>query len=262
MDQRPFIHYRCRFHRTTREELITAIGGQGMALARPIAELKSTYETDFIARRAIQGLIAASLGFILLSVSLDLMRYFGKDIDPNWTFSINRERSVPEFYGYAESLTTAILLLICHIRLRTRAFLFWALFFAFVLADDSLSYHERFGKWLVETANLPTLPGLRPIDTGEIVAWSIAAIVLMAPLLWSLVVRTREEISVHLVFGTVFSMLVFFAVVVDMAHEAVSGPLNRVVNWIEDGGEMLCLAAGVSCALLFYRSARRGSREA
>ena len=150
----------------------------------------------------------------------------------------------------------------CFSRSKTRAFLFWAVIFAFIFFDDAFSYHEQFGKWLFERFDLPALPGLRPRDTGELLAWFIAAVFLLVPLIWSLRRRGTDEVSVHVVFGAIFLMLAFFAMFVDMAHEAVTGPLNKVVNWIEDGGEMLSLVAAFACALLFFRTPQEAAKAA
>jgi hypothetical protein len=104
--------------------------------------------------------------------------------------------------------------------LRSGAFVFlaWAATFAFVVADDALQYHERVGKKLAERCDLGAVAGLRPQDSGELLAWSLAGLALLV-LGW---VSFRRDAPTDrrdgVVFVPVLVSLIFFGMGLDMLH--------------------------------------------
>lgn len=217
--------------------------------------LARLYRSDEPARRICNAAFVISVLFILGTILIDIVGFLrGAQPAIHRYVSVYMDRSVPEFFGYILELSTAALLLGCYFRFRVRMFVFWVCFFVFAAVDDAFTYHEQMGLFLVETLGLPTLPGLRPRDSGEIIAWGIAAVFLLAPLGWSLLKRAPGTWAVFLLFATLAAALVFFGVMVDMLHEVFRGPLRRIVNWTEDGGELLVLSAAAASALLLYRS--------
>ncbi|MFY0691625.1 MAG: hypothetical protein JXR14_06855 [Paracoccaceae bacterium] len=215
------------------------------------------YRADHTARRICMMAFAISVFFILLTIVVDFAGYFrGTQLSIHRYVAIYMDRSAPEIFGYILALGAAVYLLRCYGRFGIRACVFWACFFIFAAVDDAIGYHEQVGLFLVETLNVPALPGLRPMDSGELIAWAIAGVFLLVPLGWSLLKRAPGTWPVFFIFGGLFVVLLVFAVGVDMLHEVFphGSSIRRVVNWIEDGGEILVLATAFGVALLLSRS--------
>ncbi|TIL96196.1 MAG: hypothetical protein E5Y73_03345 [Mesorhizobium sp.] len=80
---------------------------------------------------------------------------------------------------------------------------------------------------------------MRARDTGEIITWSVVALGLLAPLLWSFWQSRPRQQALGSVFLLLFACLVGFAVAVDMLHFLTG---SKLVGYAEDGGEMLSIA--------------------
>ncbi|NNK77350.1 MAG: hypothetical protein HKP40_01430 [Litoreibacter sp.] len=221
------------------------------------AGLVPVYHADSSARRICKAAFALSVLFILITIAVDFAGYIrGAQLSIHRYVAIYMDRSIPEFFGYLLALGTGVLLLKCYERFQIRVCVFWACFFFFAAVDDAIGYHEQMGLLLVETLKLPALPGLRAMDSGELIAWAIAGVFLLVPLAWSMMKRAPGTWHVFSMFSVLFIVLIIFGVGVDMFHEVFppGTPMRRIVNWTEDGGEMLVLAASLSVALLLSRS--------
>lgn len=219
------------------------------------SRLVSAYRSDGTVRRICTSVFSISIICILATIVVDGLGFLrGSQLAVHPWIAVYMDRSVPEMYGYVLSLGTALLLLGCYLRFSIRVFVFWACFYVFVAVDDAFSYHEEFGMVLVQTLGLTALPGLRPVDSGELIAWALAGFVLLVPLGWSLMKRQSGTWSVFFLFGIIGAALFFFGAMVDMLHELFTGPLRRMVNWTEDGGELLVQSLALAVALVLYRS--------
>lgn len=224
----------------------------------------AVYASDKFARTSIRLLFSICLAVITISILLEVARHFDIRPLPERLFSLSSDRSIPEFYNYLQSLTCVIFLYLSFKKYNQRAFLFLTLLFSFILVDDSLSYHESFGDALTRFFDIPAFGNLRAEDSGELLAWAFAALVLVPPLLWCLLKRKPGELGVYLVYALIFCGLAFFAVGVDLLHvlsnvgipegSFARNVLRRILGWVEDGGEMLVIAAAASCAILYYRA--------
>lgn len=227
-----------------------------------VSLLRKQYRTDLVARLATLAFLGAGAAIVAIAILRDLTRHLGVHIPFEAAFSLTRDRSVPEIFMYLCEATCSASCLIRHRRTGEYAFLFMALLFGFIVLDDALSYHEVLGGIIV--AHLGYLsPLLQSQETGELISWSIAALLLVPPLLWCLWHIRPGEVGVYLVFGLVFAILVFFAVGMDLAHSAVESILDpkarmtkavlRVVGWLEDGGELIMVTVAAATGLLFAR---------
>ena len=170
--------------------------------------------------------------------------------------NLSRDRGFAEIFNYLQATVCAALLFGAFVASGQRVHAAWALVFAFVVMDDAFSIHERIGLYLRTTFVLPTLPGLHPQDTGELVVWGAAGAFLLPVLVWGFRNSSPEAVGFGGVFALTFTLLVFFGVIVDMLHAAF-GTAWRGTHFlfivVEDGGEMLAVALACAAALLLYR---------
>jgi general stress protein CsbA len=208
-------------------------------------------------RLAVAGSVAVSLVLIGASFLWEALHSFGvleRDL-PLW-FNLQADRAIPEVWGYLLTAAAAALLVGCWQRSGNALYVALALVYLFVVADDALSYHERFGDVLVDLLSLPALPGLRDDDTGELLAWALAGIPL--GLLVFLTFRSSPMLQLEAagIFLLPFAALAFFGGAMDMLHVLFgkSGRLATAIGYVEDGGELLSMNAAFALALWRFRS--------
>ena len=220
------------------------------------ASLRDVFQSRRGPRIASLGLFLIGGLLVILSIGVDTVRYFG-DLDVTTAFSLSQDGSISEYYGYFVSATSAVLLFAAFLETRVRAFLFVSLVYGFVVLDDSLQYHERLGGALASSLGLSGAGGLRAQDLGELLAWAIAALVLVPLLVWCLSRRTPADVGVYLVYGVITLGLAFFAVGVDILDIMIKMPSQaaHVANWIEDGGELIMMCCAAVCAILYQQGA-------
>lgn len=224
--------------------------------------LRNQYRHDAPARLATQAFLAGGAAIVAIAILRDLTRHLDIHIPFESAFSLTRDHSFPEIFMYFCEATCSASCMIRYRRTSENVFLFMSLLFGFIVLDDALSYHEGFGGLIVSR-----LGGYAPIlqsqETGELIAWSIAGLLLMPPLLWCLWRMKPGELGIYLVFGAVFGGLVFFAVGMDLVHSLVETLLDghgrmtkaalRVVGWLEDGGELIMVTIAAATGILFAR---------
>ena len=163
------------------------------------------------------------------------------------------DRSYPEMLNYAQTTMCTLLLLATFARTRQPLFLSFALIFIAIGLDDAFSYHERFGTVLTQQFSLPAIGGLRAQDSGELLAWIIGAVILAPTLLLTLRRADPPATATAFVLAACLAGLVFCGVGLDMLHILIN---NRFVGYLEDGGEMVCIAAACISTFAIYRAAR------
>ena len=205
------------------------------------------------ARRIFLTLAAADsalIGLSLLQSVLDETAYARLLTDKR--LYISHDGGYGEWYQYAKAGCGALALLWRFAWNRYLTLLGWALVFGFILADDALSLHERFGDALLANASLPTVLGL----PGQLY---------VEPLGYVRAPQTRP--LTHLLLP-LFGALFVFGGLVDMLHAALEEDYaaNRyavaVTALVEDGGEMLILSgllALIVAYALFQRERPLGS---
>ena len=232
-------------------------GALRFALDREFRIVVGVLRHDLRARQATAALFGASALCIAIAVAMDILHRLGvHDLGLNW-FSLGLDRSVPEILMYGQTLLASVLTGLLFRRTGLRAFLVLSVLFGFVLLDDAFSYHETVGALLVGALDLQPWGGLRNQDLGELLAWGLAGLGMLPLLGWGLKGMTARDGAIFILYGLLFGMLVFFAVVVDMLHSAVTyWPLRLILAWVEDGGEALVIAAIAALAVLQTRAPR------
>lgn len=169
--------------------------------------------------------------------------------------ALNDDGGFAELLGYGAAFIAAANFLVLYLDHRRRSLLFVVLLISFIGIDDSLSYHEGFGRHLVVSLDLQGYFGLRAQDTGEILAWSLAAFFLGFVFLWSLASLDSEDLAMLLVLAMPMALLGVCGVVLDMFHILASGRSARFIGVAEDGGELLALTMIAIFSVGMYRNA-------
>lgn len=131
-----------------------------------------------------------------------------------------------------------------------RIMLFFSIFFIFAWLDDSAQYHERVGSVVSKALQIPSLFGLRGQDFGELTAWASIAVMLFAVALWAYNGKQPGDLNVVVILSRPIAALIFCGVVFDMIHIIIENPwADLILTVLEDGGEMLSIAAAVAASL-------------
>lgn len=254
-------------------------------------DLLGVLRADAVAAWGMRILIGFTIGAIVLNWAALIGEQLG--IIQNEAlvdfFRLDIDRALPEIISFMQALLAAALLFALSVRSRRPLLAWLALVFAAVASDDILSYHEVAGEALVAALDLPALPGLRKIDSGELLAWALLGIPLAALLAHGFATSEAKARSLAYLFLATLLLLAVFAVGVDMVHialtsDAVGLPaaladvlgitpdlatkgMHFVLMTVEDGCEMLAITLAATLALLAWRRERceatleaRGSR--
>ncbi|GFE80579.1 hypothetical protein GCM10011487_25790 [Steroidobacter agaridevorans] len=205
---------------------------------------------------ASRKLLAALVGGDLLFMVLHWLHvHTGLLTSELW--SIGRDRGFGEMFQYLKY--AGVMLALAHVFRRTRlpVLLLWIGVFGFLLLDDSMRIHERFGLGMMAWAHLPDFGGLRGRDFGELIYAAIGAVIL-TPVLVVTYIRSSpmaRAISADLLLLLI--MLLIFAVGGDTIHRLLSSTVfDTLAGLVEDGGEMLVLSLTCFyvCTLYVYIS--------
>ncbi len=189
-------------------------------------------------------LISADLIFIVLHPA-------GKLGFLSEQFDITREGGYAELFQYVKEFWCTVLLLLVAWQVRSTAYLVWAFFFSYLLADDILQIHETGGEMIAAHLNFASGFGLRARDLGELtVTLSVATVLFLVLSLtyWHSTARFRK-VSLDILLLLVG--LAFFGVAMDMLHVMVynvevlgdwASIFGEAIGLIEDGGEMLVMS--------------------
>lgn len=170
-------------------------------------------------------------------------------------FNLGRDSSLPETFNHGMLFFSALLFLLVSYETRSRMALFLVALFAFAWFDDSAQYHERMGKALAQNLNFSPAFGLRAQDFGELLAWGLAAILLSLIAIWAYRGRRNGDGMLLRLISLPVAALLVCAVVFDMVHIMVQTEwADRLITVLEDGGEMLAVAAIATVALAVARN--------
>ena len=180
-------------------------------------------------------LLLADLTFILIHV------VYKMHLVSNPVFSIEKEFGFAEIYQYIKEYWIVVSLLIVAIKRSRIVYFAWSSLFIYLLFDDSLQVHEKFGGYLVKYFEFQPMFHLRAQDLGELSVSMLFGFLLFtfigASYLFS--DHIAKQVSKHLFILVIF--LAFFGVLVDMLHIAIPWGKSLWVL-IEDGGEMLVMS--------------------
>jgi hypothetical protein len=169
-------------------------------------------------------------------------------------WSVERDRGVPEYWGYVLLVVTAAGLALLARRHHERVLWAWAAVWAVVFLDDWMMVHERGARVLLRLVGSPTeIAGVRAQDVGELVVWAgLAALPLLAVLL---VHRTSglEARRISWAMGLLITAMVFFGVVMDQVHSFFFDGIAPL-GALEDGGELVTTSVAAALAIGLVRS--------
>lgn len=217
----------------------------------------SRFEKIFGEARLLVRVMAADRptvhsGVVLMSTMLFIIVYYGIATAMSTSsgfaakiadeIGLGRDKSFSEMVNYGVAFVAATNFMLAYFLDRSRILVFATVLSGFIWFDDSSSYHERVGFKIVEIFDVPSFAGLRAQDTGELLAWLIAAAFLGLILLWALAQRRRGDLGILTVILAIFAILVFFGVFFDFLHVLAPDHLRGTLGILEDGGEMIAVA--------------------
>jgi hypothetical protein len=221
-------------------------------LADEIIAMRRQFRQDATLRNWCVVILLLVSAVILLSIAVDLARFFDLHHARARWISMTDDRSLPEFVTYAVMALAGLSLLRANFAQPQRVFVLFGLVFLFVVFDDSMQYHERLGKFLAHKLDLQDRGPLEGQQQGELIAWALAGLALLPVAVWTLFGLTRRDVAIGFIYGLAFLALVFFAVGVDILHAATKATaIRRILGWAEDGGETLVIA-GIACLAMTH----------
>jgi hypothetical protein len=185
-------------------------------------------------------LFAADAAFVVLHLSNRFLP------SRNALFSLSTDGGYAEVFQYfKEGWIAAVLLVVCW---RTRQGLYgaWALLFAYLLWDDSLTIHETAGQAIATQWGYAPAFGLRAQDFGELTVIALAGSVFLVVTGYLYVRGNETARSVARDLVLLVGLLAFFGVFFDMVHNAIGDQRVRGMIVVEDSGEMIAMSLIVS----------------
>ena len=208
--------------------------------------------------------ITAALCLLTL-ISVIILLYIIGSATTDWTvgsylrdeIGLSTDGSLSENFNQGVAFFAFTMFLLSFIEYRSMNLLSLAVLLAFIWFDDAASYHEKFGGYLANTLELPSIAGLRPQDAGELLAWTIAASMLLPLFIFSHTQKKPGDLGLLTAVFAAFIMLVFFGIVIDFIHILVPPSmiyLEFFIGVLEDGGEMFAISFIAIFSLGFGRN--------
>jgi len=147
---------------------------------------------------------------------------------------------------------------------RDSAYLILTGIFAFMMLDDSLKLHERFGRLYGNFHVLPSFRGVDPTALGELVYFVILGIVIAVLLLLAVIRAKKAEKPTVLAISGFVLLIGFFAAGLDFLDVLVSNfsrVAMKVVSLTEDGGENIVVSLAIVFALGVIKARRVAERR-
>jgi hypothetical protein len=127
----------------------------------------------------------------------------------------------------------------------TRAYVYttWMLLYAYLLFDDAFQIHERAGVAIARHWGYESALGLRAQDFGELTFAGVFGLTFLV-LIGSMYLRSAWDArNASKDLTLLFSVMVFFGVIIDMLHIVAGGDYGKLVfGVVEDGGEMFAMS--------------------
>lgn len=193
-------------------------------------------------------LVAADLAFIVLGIvyvcGFIKLTDFCVALNLDEHFAVTRDRGYAEAFQYIKEYWLVILFSFLAMKQNIKIYLGWVFLSAYLLVDDSLSFHERAGEVIAEKLNFASLFGLRPVDFGEIIVFATVGITFFLWLSTSYKIANRKERKVFKALIVLLFCLAGFAIVVDLIHVMLEDSVfwNAFLGIMEDGGEQIVMS--------------------
>lgn len=232
----------------------------GAFLRSPVA-----WKTNFVpALRSLPG----SCGLVLLGMLLVDFAFIVVSADQDFrgtrtSLHVSVDNGIAEHFQYVKWGALAVMLGVMALRKRASIYFIWGLLFLYLLIDDSQQIHETYGILIANALALPPAFGLRAQDFGELIVTAIACVPLLGSLALAYFFGARGQVRTftHTMIGLLVA-LAFFGVGVDMLDIMVPWTwLAKVLNLIEDGGEMIVATFMVGYAAASLIEALRPAAE-
>jgi len=204
-------------------------------------------------------LVSADLAFVLIHAA-------SKIISPTNEYtllSLESDEGYPEAFQYIKWFWLAILFIFLSVKRKALNYSVWGLFFSCLLIDDALSLHEKAGAFIAGHLDLILPFGMRPQEIGELIFAGTVGLFLLSLILSAFKRGSRAFRRMSCDTLLLVAVLVFFGIVVDMAHVSsarIGGAVTGLLGIIEDGGEMLVASAMLGYA--FAATMARGENAA
>jgi len=183
-------------------------------------------------------LLATDLAFVVVHIVDTQTGYISNPLN-----SLARDRGYAEFFQYTKLYWLVLLTGLLALRERVPVHAGWLVVFAYVLADDAFSLHERGGTHVAATLGLRPVLGLRAQALGELVIMAVAGSATLGLLALGYWRSDRPGRVFTHGLARLLMALAFFAVGVDAIHEAVRRTFaDAVFEVLEDGGEMIVVS--------------------
>ncbi|MGH9877704.1 MAG: hypothetical protein ACRD5H_08705 [Nitrososphaerales archaeon] len=184
-------------------------------------------------------MVSADTAFVIVHLVHEFSPFLS-----NSFYSLETDRGYSEIFQYVKIYWIVILLAALWRLRREGVYVAWMLLYAYLLCDDAFQIHERGGGAIARHWGYENALGLRARDFGELTvagALGLAFLVLIGIMYLRSACDARNA-SKDLTL--LFSVIVFFGVIIDMLHiVAGDGYGNVVFGVIEDGGEMFATSA-------------------
>uniref|UniRef100_UPI003AEA56B1 hypothetical protein n=1 Tax=Paracoccus sp. T5 TaxID=3402161 RepID=UPI003AEA56B1 len=170
-------------------------------------------------------------------------------------FDLGNDGSLPELFNYGMLFLAAVLLMAVSFETGSRVAALFGVLMVFAWIDDSAQYHERMGRVIAYGLDMPSAFGLRAVDFGELIAWSLILVILGVMAIWARRNVTPGDGKVLLLMLPPLFTLLVCGVAFDMINIIIDGPIaNVVLTAMEDGGEMLAIAWAAAVSLYILRN--------
>lgn len=193
----------------------------------------------------------------LLIIFVHLLHQFTSHF-PDTYFHVENDRSLGEAFQYVKQFWIVVMFCWLAVIRTSWAYISWSLFFAVLLIDDALMFHERYGLRVAKFLGFSDMWGVRAVDLGELVIFALAGAVLLPVLLAAYRWGGQSFRTVCWKMLPLLLAYVFVGIVLDLLHVMVKHPTgNKLVSTLEDGGEMIIMS--LICAFVLSLLLSAGS---
>jgi len=196
----------------------------------------------------------------ILFILLSILDYFS-DFKFGY-FNVAHENKFAEQFQYLKFLVIATISFLLAIKKRSSQFLVLMIIPIYLLGDDAIQLHERFGtalaSFLYEGNHNDTLiSNFRYQDIGEILYMSLISIFLFVTFLICL--KSSDSFERYFLKKILKLFIIFgiFALFIDSIHQLFHGFMYDLLDVIEDGGEMISISFITAYFLKFLQITKK-----
>jgi len=158
-------------------------------------------------------------------------------------FAIWREGGIGELFQYLKEFWLGLVFLYVGVKRLNPMMIMWSLIFFYLLADDSLKWHETMGLIVANATGLPRIFGLEPQIQGQVVYAAGLGLIFLGVAAVLSYLRGRDAMIFSLRMFALLGLFAVFAVVLDwMFHLTQGETVHHYMATVEEGGEMLVLS--------------------